>query len=121
GLDLPPDRTIDGRDIFGLLSGKEKSTPHEALYFYRLDDLEGIRVGKWKYYRAISLYKFPAPINKSRASGKVGELPLLYDMEIDPGESYNLAKRHPDIVEQMETLMKAWEEEMKRNPGGWIA
>jgi len=121
GLDAPQDRTIDGRDILGLLSGEEERTPHDAFYFYYLDELQGIRAGKWKYYRAINLYKFPVPLNKKRAAGRLGELPLLYDLEIDSGESYNLAKDKPEIVEKMESLMKTWDEAMKRNPGGWIS
>jgi arylsulfatase A-like enzyme len=124
GLGMPQDRIIDGRDIFGLLSGEETSSPNEALYFYHHDELEAVRVGKWKYYRAISLYKYPTPVNKKMgrrgASGRLGEWPLLYNLETDPGESYNLAGNHPEIVEKMEALMKGWEREMQRNPEGWI-
>ena len=51
GTQLPTDRIIDGRDIWPLMSGQPGSkSPHEAFYFYRGEQLQAVRAGKWKLY-----------------------------------------------------------------------
>ena len=121
GINLPEDRIIDGRDISGLLTGKEKKSPHQALFFYHHESLEGVRVGKYKYYREINMYKYPMPVNKKWtkiAAGKLGKYPLLYDLEKDPSESYNLADNMPELARKMEGVMTHWEEALKKNRAG---
>jgi uncharacterized sulfatase len=126
GLQLPRDRIIDGKDITGLLSGKQDTTPHEAFYFYHLDELEAIRVTRWKYIRNIHHYVWPAPIDKPAtllgrfSKGRLGRWPLLYDLELDPGESYNLIDTHREVGQKLLTKMKKWEEDLRENPRGWI-
>lgn len=123
GIELPEDRIIDGKNISGLLTGKKNKSPHEALYFYHHDELEGVRADRWKYFRKINLYKYPAPVNKTFAkiaAGKLGKWPLLYDMKLDPAECYNLADNMPDMIEKMEGIMRKWEHTMAKNPEGWI-
>ncbi len=123
GVKLPVDRVIDGKDITGLLTGKARTSPHETLYFYHHDDLEGVRHGSYKYYRLINLYKYPLPVNKKWGSvgkARIGEWPLLYDLSIDPGESYNLSQNMPEKVSEMEAIMKRWEKAMAENPAGIV-
>jgi len=50
----------------------------------------------------------------------LGSNPLLYDMELDRGESYNLIKKYPDVGKQLQELMGKWEKEFLKNPRGWI-
>jgi len=140
GLELPADRIIDGKSIWGLLSGKEKKSPHDALFFFHLNELEGVRAGRWKYFRHINTYTFPLPMDKPNTFfGKIAgghdyhpegsdesvptlaSWPLLYDMKLDPGENYNVIKHHPEIGRQMEEIMSRWEREFIKNPRGWIA
>jgi arylsulfatase A len=33
--------------------------------------------------------------------------PLLYDLSVDPGEHFDVAASHPDIVQQLITLLDA--------------
>jgi arylsulfatase A len=126
GVSLPEDRIIDGRNILGLLTGKEKKSPHEALFFYHHDELEGVRAGKWKYFRNIHHYVYPVPIDKETyllgrmGRGRLGRWPLLHNMELDPGENYNLIDTYPEIGEKMLKILKNWEKKMARNQGGWI-
>ena len=49
GIEVPKDRTIDGRDIMPLLTSDAKS-PHEALFCIQGKQLMTVRVGRWKLH-----------------------------------------------------------------------
>lgn len=123
GLQPPRDRVLDGVDISPLLSGAPGSVPDRYLYLYHQGQLEGVRSGRWKYFRSTSHYTWPMPHNQ-----KLGHLtnhtrgpePLLYDLSKDPGEAYNLAERSPDVAREMESAMAAWEEALENNPLGLV-
>ncbi|MBS3732074.1 MAG: sulfatase, partial [Desulfobacterales bacterium] len=57
------DRLIDGRNISDLLTGRSRTSPHQALYFFHYDHLEGIRSGRWKYFDRIHRYTWPVPLD----------------------------------------------------------
>lgn len=105
GAELPGDRTIDGKDIRPLLTGeKGAKSPHEALYFYWGRGLEAVRSGRWKLhfphdYRSL----VGAPGKDGMPDGyqtrKIGL--SLFDLEADPGETTDLAAKHPDVVERL--------------------
>ena len=125
GVPLPEDRVIDGRDILGLLTGRETRSPHEALFFYHYDQLEGLRSGQWKYFRRINRYVWPIPLDAASIPNKLGgsqlgnRWPLLYNLAIDPGESYNVIATHPGVADRLAALLQQWEAESAQNPGGW--
>jgi arylsulfatase A-like enzyme len=127
GLELPQDRIIDGQDITGLLTGQAGETPHEAFYFYHMDALEAIRVGKWKYIRSINQYVWPSPLTKEDtlfgglAKQRVKyRTSLLFDLEQDPSESYNLIDNFPDVARELDGMMAEWERRVQANPRGWV-
>jgi len=127
GVGLPTDRIIDGRDIMGLFKGELAESPHEALFFYHFNTLEGVRSGKWKYLRRINRYVWPVPLDSAELAdvmvkGQLGDArwPLLYDMELDPGESYNVINRYPEVAARMEALMAAEDKVRTANPTGWL-
>ncbi len=127
GLELPSDRIIDGRNIAGLLTGRETASPHDALFFYHHETLEGIRAGQWKYFRYINHYTWPIPMDKpttlfGKASGGefLGQWPNLYNLDTDEGENYDLASRYPEVCEKLDKIMAEWEREIEKNPGGWV-
>jgi len=127
GLGLPGDRIIDGKSIAGLLTGRVQKSPHKAIFFYHHEQLEGVRAGRWKYFRSINHYTWPIPLDKpstplgiAAKDRFLGRWPNLYDLERDKGENYDLAARHPEICRRMEGMMAEWERSIKKNPGGWI-
>lgn len=126
GLTPPSDRIIDGRDLSGLLTGKAPAPPHDTLYLYHYEELEGIRAGSWKYFRNISHYTWPQPVDKPTtfmgkiAKGNFADWPNLYNLETDREECYNLASRHPEVCRQMQDRMTAWEQAITKNPRGWV-
>ncbi len=126
GLALPEDRIIDGKSIAGVLTGREKKSPHDAIFFYHHEKLEGVRAGRWKYLREINHYTWPIPMDKpvtplgiAAKDRFLGQWPNLYDIERDKGENYDLASRHPEICKRMERIMSDWARAIEKNPGGW--
>ncbi|MDX1618471.1 MAG: sulfatase [Balneolaceae bacterium] len=97
GTELP-DHTIDGHDIWPILSGDETAeSPYEAFFYYRDDRLQAVRSGKWKLH----VYRPDS-----------GETELLYDLENDIGETTNLAGNYPSVVERLQDLADQAREEL---------
>ena len=99
GTSAPTDRIIDGKDIWPLLSGRQGAkTPHEAFYYYQMDQLQAVRSGRWKLHLALK--------PKKRNWGKPEpESPLqLFDLQADIGEQNNVAEKHPDVVRRLLAL-----------------
>ena len=95
----PPDgRKLDGIDLLPILTGSAPAT--ERTLFWRMDypfrRQKAVRKGKWKYLEDANIE-------------------FLFDLGQDPGERHNLASRHPDVFEELKTLVKDWEAEMERS------
>jgi arylsulfatase A-like enzyme len=100
-----PEKQIDGENILPLFESNEVST-HEPFMFYRGDLVFAVRMGKWKAHY-ITQTSYPSgPLNYHNP-------PLLYDLEHDPSEKYNLAKGHPEIIEKITALKEAHEKTVK--------
>ena len=99
GTKAPADRIIDGKDIWPLMAGKRGAkSPHEAFYYYKIDQLQAVRSGKWKLH-------LPFEIKKRNQGKDAPNAPLkLYDLEADIAETSNLADRHPDVVKRLLAL-----------------
>jgi arylsulfatase A len=103
-----PERKIDGRDIWPLLSGEPGvKTPHEAYHYYWGNELQAIRSGRWKLhfpheYRSLT----GTPGQDGRPGGYTSQRCglELYDLEADLEEQTNVASAHPEIVQQLEKL-----------------
>jgi arylsulfatase A-like enzyme len=95
GTTAPQDRRIDGKDITPLLVGEAGArSPHAAFYYYRLNDLEAVRQGKWKLHFA-----------KGKAFGEPDQvLNDLYDLEQDVAEAHNVFDNHPEIVQALQAV-----------------
>ncbi|MFN9717863.1 MAG: arylsulfatase, partial [Planctomycetota bacterium] len=44
------------------------------------------------------------------------EPPMLFHLEIDPGEKRNLAAKHPEVIDQIRTAVKAHESMVEAVP-----
>ncbi len=93
GAEVPTDRIIDGRDLqdlwFADTDGPDETpSPHEAFFYYWMNDLEAVRSGRWKLHFA----------------KKGDELRALYDLDTDIGETTDLLDQRPDMVERLDAI-----------------
>ncbi len=89
GANMPGDRPIDGVDIGEALTGGDVPE-RDAFYFFFHETLQAVRAGKWKLHVSFGF------------DNQTKEMPQLFDMDLDPGENYNLANLHPDIVQRLQ-------------------
>lgn len=107
GQKLDQERKIDGKDISQLLIGTSKATsPHEAFYYYQLDQLQAVRSGPWKLF-----VQLDNPIRHARFRTGPTE-PLLFNLVSDPACESNVAENHPDIVLRLEKLAEKVREDL---------
>ena len=115
-----PDRKIDGVNILPLLMNEPDANPRtDFVYYYKRNDLEAIRQGKWKLvfpHESRSYKSFP-PGNDGWP-GKVTQVkePMaLYDLSVDPGETMDVQALHPGIVKQLEELADQYRSDLGDN------
>jgi arylsulfatase A-like enzyme len=99
GVDLPPDRVYDGVDLVPHVRGIRQADPHEALY-WRAHGHRAIRVGRHKL------------VSDSRTGSRA-----LYDLEVDPYEKTDLLAAQPQLADELEQRLGAWESQLQ--PPRW--
>ena len=109
GAELPK-HAIDGLDVWPLLSGEPGATnPHDAyLYYYEQNQLQAVVSGdgRWKLqlphtYRSLAGHPGGHGGEPAKYQQIKIDQPELYDLASDPGETSDIAARHPDIVKQL--------------------
>jgi arylsulfatase A len=104
GAAVSEERIIDGRDIWPLLTNApDAQAPHDALYFYWGTELHAVRSGRWKLHLAHPYRALERP-GQDGSPGTFVQKTIemsLFDLESDPGESIDVASRHPDVVAQL--------------------
>jgi len=123
GTKPPSDRIIDGKDIWPLMSDKKDAkSPHEAFYYYQIDQLQAVRSGKWKLH-------LPLKQKKKNWGEPTPNVPLqLYNLEADIAEQNNVANQNPDIVKRLLALVERAREDLgdvnrkgkNQWPAGWV-
>lgn len=93
GAEIPGDRPIDGLDLRPVLFGTGPG-PRSLMPYYRDTSLYALRKGPWKaHFVTRSAYgKDPAEPH---------DPPLLYHLGHDPSEQVDVAKLHPEVVEDL--------------------
>jgi len=88
--ELPRDRVLDGLDLTDTLL-RGAPSPRRTMFFYRGARLFAARKGEWKLHLFSQKgYGQPKP--------DAHEPPLLFNLEVDPGETFNVATNHPTVV-----------------------
>lgn len=99
GAELPKDRILDGFDASSFLLGKTDVSPRQDYLYYDACLLTGIRVNNWK----LVLPRVANPGGTGWWGRMIDEVKTvqLYELDIDPGETSNLAEKYPDVVNQL--------------------
>jgi uncharacterized sulfatase len=117
GVPLPRDRLIDGVDLMPTLSANSIKAEPRPIFFYSGDDLQAVRLGrfKWQAARRLSYGQLPGlPFFGSFERG-----PWLFDLERDGDESYDVSAFYPEAFAQLSEIVRAHKEELARSPRGW--
>lgn len=113
-----PEKKIDGKNVWDILTGNTIESPHKAYFFYyNVNELHGVRYKNWKMY-------FPHEYQSlnGRPGGKNG-MPSAYDrntinqielynLSEDISETINVAKENPEVVEKIILLANDMREEL---------
>lgn len=124
----PPEKPLDGVDIWPLLSARKPGLEREVLLMF--DDIH-LQCARWKNWKLHIARYNTQPFNPPPQGGRKNiflPAPELYDAVRDVDESYNVAPEHPEVLKEMlariETLMAGFPEsirgawaEAKANPG----
>lgn len=105
GGSVPTDRVIDGIDISNVFHGTQK-TLDRPFFFYQHQALRAVRQGDWKLH-------LPHTKLDRTKEGKTWQQHVpkkdrpyikeltLYNLKDDIGETTNVAKDHPEVVEKL--------------------
>lgn len=133
GAKTPANLTIDGLDIFPLMSSASARSPHEAIFAMSGPQLRVVRSGKWKLHvrepapgfqvmdeAAAAKWVDPrgpdgvtliAQFEQARPNqypgvltGDAGKPLMLFDLEADPSEQHDVADANPEVVKRLKAL-----------------
>jgi len=105
GVKSPDDRAIDGYDLSDVLLNRSKS-PRKGMFYFGGAQLSAVRSGNYKAQFREENGINPKPLAK----------PELYHLGEDPSEKYDLADKHPDIVERLAKLGEKLQASVKAVP-----
>lgn len=118
-LGVEPFNVAHGQSLRAYLEGKRTAKPRQEIFSEYLENEEAcIRTAEWKFVQCSG--------KRARTDGYITDNPTpgrsyrLYDLKQDPGEFYNLADRHPELVAAFSSnllaLFRATHPEAYREP-----
>lgn len=97
GIVPADDRVYDGYDISPVIFDKGPN-PRDAVYYYRGTQVFALRKGSFKAH-FLTQQEYGDPTRTTH------DPPLLYNLDIDPSEKYDIAEDHPDIIAEITELL----------------
>lgn len=100
GVEIPKDRVVDGVDLTETLVNRKES-PRKSILYYRGTEIYAARMGAYK-----------AHFITEGAYGQFGPreehpTPLLYNINHDAAEKFDIASEHPEILVEINALIAA--------------
>ncbi len=108
----------DSYSILPVLKGLKLKNPiREATVHHSIDGSFAIRKGNWKLILCPGSggWSVPRPDDPEANEGLPGY--QLYNLKNDPGEKENLLASHPDVVQDLKSLLTKYIEEGRSTPG----
>ena len=101
-----------GIDLSSILLNNQPTNTERSFFFYGPGNiLHGVRKGPWKLHIRTSSQTGKAYFNK--------KIPLLFNLEEDPSEQYDLSDTEPEKVQELMDILDKHIEEVKANPNYW--
>ncbi len=110
GAEVPADRVVDGMDLSPLLFHNRPS-PRQHVFYYRGQRLMAVRQGPFKAHFLTQDSYVPGS-NVATPH----DPPLLYNLEADPSERFNIANDHPEVLASIAELVAAHKAQLKVAP-----
>lgn len=107
GIELPKGKTLDSFDLSPIIFENKKGTRDEVFY-YRGYTLMAVRKGKWKIH-----LKTQAGYGPNARKVNEHDPPILYNLDVDPSEKYDVAKSHPKVIEELKIAIANHQKGMK--------
>jgi arylsulfatase A-like enzyme len=108
GASLPAGYKVDGSDMLPVAAKGAKS-PHDAIFWENMNQLAARR-GNWKLVLAGRSYD-RTPEGRKPLEGE--DSVFLSDLSQDPGETTNLRRKHPNVVDELTGMIHRWREEAR--------
>ncbi len=110
GIEVNPERPLDGVNLIPYLRGEMEGRPHNRLYWRKFDEGSG------------SIRQVNAKL--VRGHRRAGADTVLFDIENDIGEAKNLAPANKEIVDELGDAFEEWNSQMADEPafpglGSW--
>lgn len=100
GEKAPTDRTLDGHDLTGLLRSQPGSGPRQTMFYWRGSKLFAVRHGSFKaHFITKSEYGSDPAVEHPT--------PLLYNLDEDAAEKFDIAARHPEVIAKIREIADA--------------
>lgn len=100
-INLPNDRIFDGYDISPVMFGTGPD-PRDIVYYYGGGaQIYAIRKGAYKAHFIIQPESGGTPEEKI-----VQDTPVLYNLNVDPSERFNIADKHPEIIAEIKRVLE---------------
>lgn len=96
---LPTDRPLDGVDVTAVLT-RGAVLPERPFFYYRGVQLFACRLGNFKAH-------FQTQIGYGQPQPEKHEPVLLFNLAHDPGERFNVAAQHPDVIDRIQQAVAA--------------
>lgn len=97
-IKLPDNRIYDGFDISPVMFGNGPN-PRNVVLFYRDTEIFAIRKGAYKAH-------FITQPGYGSSERIIHDPPLLYNLEVDPSEKFNIASEHPNIIAEINLILE---------------
>jgi arylsulfatase A-like enzyme len=103
----PADREMDGYDVSPLFFGTGPS-PRKVMFFYRDEVLYAVRNGPYKAH-FITENGYGSDLKR-----KEHDPPLLYNLDQDPSERFDIGKQHPEVLAEIQKIAEKHRQTIER-------
>ena len=110
GLEVPDDRIIDGRNLLPMLKGESHDAVRDLYFYYRGPRIYAVRKGPWKAH-FIKEWEYAEDKEYTEHNP-----PLLFNLDHDPSEKYNIADQHPEVINQIKAAVVEHKAKMVARP-----